>query len=162
MNRWVTGFSRLLDHVLSHLMGATLATLIMLDSTLVVLRYQLGIGVAWGGDVGILLLMALAWLGLPLLWLRRGHIAMDVVSGAVTPALKQAAAIALQLLFGAASVALAIVGVEAMEAFSYIDMPSLPMSQSIKIAPIVTGAVLGVAAAALRLYEIATRGVRER
>jgi TRAP-type C4-dicarboxylate transport system permease small subunit len=106
--------------------------------------------------------MALAWLGLPLLWLRRGHIAMDVVSSAVSPALKQAAAIALQLVFGAASIALAIVGVETMEAFSYIDMPSLPMSQSIKIAPIVTGAVLGVAAAALRLYEIATSGVSER
>ncbi len=35
-------------------------------------------------------------------------------------------------------------------------MPSLPMSQSIKIAPIVTGAVLGIAAAALRLCEIIT------
>jgi hypothetical protein len=38
VNGRVAGFSRLLDRILSHLMGATLATLIMLDSTLVVLR----------------------------------------------------------------------------------------------------------------------------
>jgi TRAP-type C4-dicarboxylate transport system permease small subunit len=156
VNGWVTGVSRRLDRVLSHLLGATLGTLIVLDSTLVVLRYVFGIGVAWGGDVGILLLMALAWLGLPLLWLRRGHIAMDVVSGRVSPVLMRAAAIALELSFGVASIALAIVGFETMEAFSFIDMPSLPMSQSIKIAPIVTGAVLGIAAAALRLCEIIT------
>jgi TRAP-type C4-dicarboxylate transport system permease small subunit len=156
VNDPVAGLGRLLDFVLTQLLGATLATLIVLDSTLVVLRYQFGIGVAWGGDVGILMLMALAWLGLPLLWLRRGHIAMDVVSGAVPPRLKRLAAIALQFLFGAASIALAIVGLETLEAFSVIDMPSLPLSQSIKIAPIVTGAVLGVVAAAVRLYEIAT------
>jgi TRAP-type C4-dicarboxylate transport system permease small subunit len=155
MSDWAAGLARLLDRLLSHLLGATLATLVVLDSTLVVLRYQFGIGVAWGGDVGILLLMALAWLGLPLLWLRCGHIAMDVVSGAVSPRLKRVAAVVLQVLFGAASIALAIVGFDAMEAFSFIDMPSLPMSQAIKIAPIVSGAVLGAAAAALRLCEIA-------
>ena len=158
MNGRVAGFGRLLDRLLSHLLGATLVTLITLDSTLVVLRYQFGVGVAWGGDVGILLLMALAWLGLPLLWLRAGHLAMDVVSGAVSPVLKRAAAISLQLAFGAASIALAIVGLETLEAFSFIDMPSLPVSQSIKIAPIVTGAVLGVAAAAVRLHEIIATG----
>jgi TRAP-type C4-dicarboxylate transport system permease small subunit len=158
VSRRLAGVGRLLDRILSHLLGATLATLIVLDSTLVVLRYQFGIGVAWGGDVGILLLMALAWLGLPLLWLRGGHIAMDVVSGMVSSAFQRTAAIALQLAFGAASIALAIVGLETLEAFSFIDMPSLPMSQSIKIAPIATGAVLGVAAAALRLHEIITTG----
>src|SRR5260370_34359887 len=145
----VVGLSRLLDRVLSHLLGATLATLIVLDSTLVVLRYVFGIGVAWGGDVGILLLMALAWLGLPLLWLRRGHIAMDVVSGRVSPTLKWAAAIALELSFGVASIALAIVGFETMEAFSFIDMPLLPMCQSIKIITFVNAAALWTSATAL-------------
>ena len=79
-------------------------------------------------------------------------------SPAVSPALTRAAAIALHLSFGAASIALAIVGLDTLEAFSFIDMPSLPVSQSIKIAPIVTGAVLGVVAAALRLHEIITTG----
>lgn len=140
-----------LEAALSHLLAATLVALVVMDAIFVLLRYVFGIGVAWGSDVGLLLLMLLAWLGLPLLWLKGSHIAIDLLSGRSSARVKQIATAALHVAFAVFAAALAFVAVQAMEAFSFIDMPSLPVSAAIKIAPILAGAGLSVVAAALRL-----------
>ena len=145
----------ILEAVLGHILAATLIGLVLMDATFVILRYAFGVGVSWGSDVGLLMLMVLAWLGLPLLWLKGGHIAIDVVSARSPAGLKRFAAMSLQLAFGVFAVAQAWVAVQSMEAFAFIDMPSLPISAAIKIAPILAGAGLSVIAVGLRLADMA-------
>ena len=143
-----------LDAALSHLLAATLVVLVLMDAVFVLLRYAAGIGVIWSSDVGLLLLMVLAWLGLPLLWLKGSHIAIDLVSGRSSAGAKRTAALSLHVAFATFALALAFVAIQAMEAFSFIDMPSLPVSAAIKFAPILAGAGLSVVAAGLRLAQL--------
>jgi TRAP-type C4-dicarboxylate transport system permease small subunit len=147
---------RVLEKVLTHVLAGLLFAMILLDVALVALRYLFGVGFPWSGEVGILLLMSLCWLGLPLLWLKQGHILLDLFSGLASSRLSVIAAVALQLVFLVSIVALTVFAWQTMEQFSFIDMASLPVAQSVKFMPMIAGAILSVLAALCRLAEIAS------
>lgn len=125
------------------LAGGLLAALVTLDAVQVVLRYALGRGFAWGGEVAAILLITLTWVGAGHLWLARSHVAVDLfglggtwVRGAIDAGL---VAGALALLPALAST---------VQGFGFIELPALGVPASIKYWPVAGGvAFLGVAAA---------------
>lgn len=129
---------------------AALVALILLEAAQVVLRYGLSTGVPWGRDVGGLLLFALAWLGLPLLWLERGHLALSVPLPARLARGWDRALDVLAILAGGALLHHLL---QAAAAFRYIEMAALGVDASIRTWPLMAGTGLWIVAAALNLAE---------
>lgn len=130
-------------------LALTLVGLIALETSQVVMRYVFLTGMAWGRDVITLMMFVIAWLGAPLLWLKAGHITLNLVQdgrfyrlfGHTTQ----------NLIMVVAAPALAIIGLQAMESFSFIDLPSLGTSAAVKFYPIVAGAILLFASSVINL-----------
>ena len=130
-------------------LGLLIIALIGLEVAQVVLRYFLATGVSWGRDVSTLMMFAIAWLGAPLLWLDRRHLAVDLLPDAIGQS--RAWNAALDLLVMAAALALLIVTRTAMGNFAFIDLPALGTSAAIKFWPMSVGAGLLLLAGALNL-----------
>ncbi|MEM9011234.1 MAG: TRAP transporter small permease subunit [Pseudomonadota bacterium] len=133
------------------LLGLLLLTMVTLETVQVLLRYLFADSLLWGRDVGLLLLLSLAWLGAPLLWASQGHIAVDALLQRLPARAERIVAVAVDLLAIAAAIGLAYVTVLAIEAFSLIDMPSLGVSGAVRFYPVLLGAALWSLAALLNL-----------
>lgn len=127
-------------------MGVILLVLVTLDVAQVVLRYAFGIGWPWAGDLTIILLLTLAWIGAGHLWLRGAHIAVNLLSprpGRIAAA--SFAAVAL----GAVAVVVPMAW-EAVRLYAAIDLPALPLPAAAKFVPVLAGLVWLGAAIVLR------------
>lgn len=137
-------------------MALILLALVTLDALQVVLRYLLGTGWPWAGDLAVILLLSLAWIGAGHLWLLGAHVAVDLIPD--RPPLRAA----LDAAFGAAVVLGGIVLVpltlETIAAYGAIDLPALPLPASVKYLPVAAGTLYVIAAAALRLAAPRARG----
>ena len=111
--------------------------LVALDFWQVIQRYLLGVSWPWAGDVSIVLLLSLAWIGAGHLWLVRGHIAVDLL--AANPRISRALAVVFDLAVLIGGAILLPLIFETMAAYSFIDLPTLPVSGSIKYAPVAVG-----------------------
>ena len=132
-------------------LGGLIVALIGLEVAQVFLRYFLASGVSWGREVSTLVMFAIAWLGAPLLWLERRHLAVDLLPAAVGGS--RAWAIALDLLVIGAGLALLSLTQQAMAAFAFIELPSLGTSASVKFWPMALGTVLLIVAGGLNLLQ---------
>jgi C4-dicarboxylate transporter DctQ subunit len=127
-------------------MGAVLAALVALDVAQVVLRYGLGLGWPWAGDLSIIGLLTLAWLGAGHLWLRGAHIAVDLLP----PGASRGAGAAFALAALAASVVALPMTWEAVRLYAAIDLAALPLPMAAKYVPVLGGLVWLIAAVLLR------------
>lgn len=134
-----------LDRLLAQVIGAALVVLIGVEAAQVLGRYALGTGVAWARDVATLLLFTLAWIGAPLLWLRRAHVAVDLWP------LRAARLWPLDGLMLVCGPALAVIALRAMDGYRMIDVPALGTDATIKVWPMLIGAGLLTLAAGLNL-----------
>ena len=130
-------------------MAAILLALVSLDAAQVTLRYLLGAGWPWAGDLAVILLLSLAWIGAGHLWWTGAHVAVDLLTD--RPRLRAG----LRAVFGvtvvAGGIALVPMTARAMAAYGLIDLPALPLPASAKYLPVAVGASYAVLAAALRL-----------
>ena len=133
-------------------LGALLAALVALDFAQVLMRYALGRGWPWAGDVSIILLLSLAWLGAAHLWLDRGHIAVALVP--VGTGLHRVLSTLWSFAALAGAVALAPHLIDTISAYAMIDLPALALPASAKYLPVAAGLALLVAAAALDLVRL--------
>lgn len=140
---------RRLIGLLQVIVAVVLIALITLETGQVLMRYVFLTGIAWGRDVITLMMFCLAWLGAPLLWLRAGHIVLQLPLGGAFDALSGHRA--MNLLMLVAAPALAVITFLAMQSFAFLDLPSLGTSAAVKFYPILAGAVLLVLAAAINL-----------
>jgi TRAP-type C4-dicarboxylate transport system permease small subunit len=122
-----------------------------LEIVQVFLRYVAGSGFIWTGDISVLLMQSLAWIGAPALWLCRGHIAVELIGLSRDDGARDHKAIILDILIVVAALALLHYGQDALAAFANIDVPSLGTSGSIKYYPMMTGAVLLLSSGLLNL-----------
>ena len=127
-------------------MGAILVALVALAAAQVALRYALGAGWPWAGDLTIILLLTLAWLGAGHLWLRAAHVGVSLLPARA--AARADAAFALLALL-AIGVALPMVW-GAVRLGAAIDLPALPLPMSAKFVPVLGGLILLAAAILLR------------
>lgn len=127
-------------------MAAILIALVAIDVAQVGLRYALGAGWPWAGDLTIVLLLSLAWIGAGHLWLRSAHIGVRLLPARA--ARRADAAFAL-LALAAIGVALPMVW-QAVRLYGAIDLPALPLPMSAKFVPVLGGLVWLAAAIALR------------
>lgn len=130
-------------------LGLLITVIIGLEVLQVFLRYLFASGVVWGRDVSTLLLFSIAWLGAPLLWLERRHLAVDLLPSRLTGASYWLRG--LDLLMLVAAIALFIQIRSAMQAFAFIDLPSLGTSAAIKFWPMGLGTCLLALAAVLNM-----------
>lgn len=133
------------------LLGALLLAMVLLDGSQVLMRYGFNTGITWGGDVASLLLLSLGWLGAPALWLSRSHIAVDLFPGSALGGRVARAITDIAMIIGAAWLFHASLG--ALEAYSFIELPVLPVSASVKFLPITIGAALLALVALLNLLD---------
>lgn len=131
------------------LMALLLLLLVALDVAQVAMRYLLGTGWPWAGDLAVILLLSLAWTGAGHLWLRDGHIGVSLVAGHPRLAAALRAAFGLAVVVG--GLALLPLALDAMAAYGVIDLPALPAPASIKYLPVAVGVAYAALAAALRL-----------
>ncbi|MCR9137746.1 MAG: TRAP transporter small permease subunit [Alphaproteobacteria bacterium] len=134
---------------LERVLGAVLAALISLEVVQVFLRYFLAEGLIWGRDVATLLLFCLAWFGASLGWLNGNHIAVDLFGSGRSG--RQRRGLVLNLLMMAFAIALSVMTIRAIEAFSLIELPSLGVPAAIKFVPIIIGTMLLILASILNL-----------
>lgn len=134
---------------LSHFLGGLLVALIGLEVFQVFLRYFLSGGIVWGRDVATLLMFCIAWLGAPLLWMQRGHLAVNLLPNALARAKGVEIALDLIMLFGAG--VLAVITSWAMQSYAFLDLPSLGTAASVKFMPVMAGTLLLILAALLNL-----------
>ncbi|MFN4099209.1 MAG: TRAP transporter small permease [Pararhodobacter sp.] len=137
--------ARGLDLLLAQAVGLALVVLIGIEAAQVLGRYALGTGVSWARDVATLLLMTVGWLGAPLLWLRRAHIAVDLWPR------WRARDWPLDVLMLVCGPALVVISLRAMDGYRMIDLPALGTDATIKVWPMLAGAVLLTLVAALNL-----------
>ena len=133
-------------------LGLLIVALIGLEVAQVVLRYFFTTGVSWGRDLSTLMMFAIAWLGAPLMWLDRKHLAVDLLPEAIGQSRIWNAA--LDLLVMAAAIALLIVTRTAMRNFAFIDLPALGTSAAIKFWPMAVGTGLLIVAGGLNLLSL--------
>lgn len=126
-------------------MGCVSIALIGLEVYQIFLRYFLSDGIVWGPDISTLLLFCIAWLGAPLLWLKKGHLAVDLFPS------RPSGQIVMNILMLVAAIALIVVTRWAMDAFAMIELPALGIPASVKYFPMIIGTSLLVVAAALNL-----------
>jgi TRAP-type C4-dicarboxylate transport system permease small subunit len=113
----------LLARFLVVLVTLSMATLICLEVYQIALRYVFSASISWGREVSGLLLFALAWSGLPLLWLQRSH--LGVVLFTRSPEAERRLAVALDVLaFGAGVILTAFMWRARRRFCSLIDLPS--------------------------------------
>lgn len=127
-------------------MGAVLVALVCLDVAQVALRYGLGIGWPWAGDLGTIGLLTLAWIGAGHLWLRGAHIAVDLLPARAGRVMGHVFALAA---LAAAGIALPMTW-EVVGLYGTIDLPALPLPMSAKYVPVLGGLIWLVAAIVLR------------
>lgn len=139
----------ILSGVSAVFMGLCLIVLVGIDFAQVVLRYGFGLGWPWAGDVSIILLLSLAWIGAGHLWLKRGHIAVDLIA----PASRAGRALWLlfDLLVLVGGAVLLTMTVKTIQAYSFIDLPALPLPGSVKYMPVAAGILFVVLSAGLVL-----------
>lgn len=147
--RVLDGLSRALRGLSGALMGAILAALVALDVAQVVLRYGLGGGWPWAGDVSVILLLTLAWLGAGHLWLARGHIAVDLIAAGSRAG--RALWVGFDAVVLVGGLALLPMTARTMEAYGFIDLPVLPLPGSVKYVPVAVGLAFVTLAAAIML-----------
>lgn len=127
--------------------GLLLAVLLAIAFAEVVMRYLLGSGWPWGGTVSVIVLLFLAWIGAGHLWLTGGHIAVTLMGAR--------AQVLLARVFGLAVIGGGLVllpmTLDTMEAYSFIDLPALGISASVKYLPVAFGTGYLVCAACLVL-----------
>ena len=128
-------------------MGALLIVLVGIDVMQVALRYGFGVGWPWAGDLTIVLLLSLAWIGVGHLWLSGGHIGVRLLP----PQAARVADGAFALLALAAILLAVPMTWQAVGLYAAIDLPALPLPMAAKYVPVLGGLVWLGAAIALRL-----------
>lgn len=139
----------ILVRVSAVLMGLLLITLVAIDFGQVVLRYGFGMGWPWAGDLSIILLLTLAWIGAGHLWLTRGHIAVDLIAEVSRAGRALRVVFDLMVLLG--GLILVPMTFRTMQAYGVIDLPALPLPASVKYMPVAVGMCFVVLASALVL-----------
>jgi TRAP-type transport system small permease protein len=144
---------------LSILLGMLVVALMLLDASQVILRYFFSRGVTWGGEVAIMMMLTLAWLGAALLWLMRAHIAVDVILGVIGTRMRRWLYAGLDLVVILAGAKLFFMALAASSVYGAIDLPALGTSAAVKFYPLIVGTGLIVLAGIINL--LADWGVDE-
>ena len=147
----ITLLRRWLSRGLLVAVTASLVALIALEVYQITLRYVLAQSLPWGRDVSGLLLFALAWIGMPLIWLERAHLRVVVFD--LPPDRDRQLARAIDGVAFLAAIALAVCIWQAMASFRFIELPALGTSAQVRFYPLLAGTVLLAGAALLNIVE---------
>jgi len=145
-----------LARVLEHTVGALAALMLVLALAQVSLRYLFAAPLLWVEEVSVMALIWFAWLGAVLLWLRAGHIVVDLLPKMLAPPARARLGHAIDALAVTGGLALAWVNAETIAVYGSMEMGSLEMTASFKYLPISVGGIGLALAAVLNIARRAT------
>jgi TRAP-type C4-dicarboxylate transport system permease small subunit len=134
--------------LLETMIGLSMLVLTALACLQVLLRYGFGASLFWVEEISVMLMIWMAWLGASLLWLKSGHLGVDLLIQNRSPRTKAIMARTTDLMVATGSIALALASLRTLQAFQGMSLGTLDIDASIKYLPIPVGA-LCLAAAAL-------------
>ena len=143
---------RRVDASLANAVAAGLVGLVLLTALQVVLRYFFAASLSWVEEVSVLLMSWTTWAGAAVLWLRRGHIAVDIVPRALSPAHLRRFEQVLDIVALVGGLALARVSVDTSAMFGGVEVGGLGLDGSVKYYAVIAGGLGLAAAAALNLF----------
>ncbi|MCP5370832.1 MAG: TRAP transporter small permease subunit [Hyphomicrobiales bacterium] len=140
-----------LGWLLERAVGLLALVMLVLALAQVGLRYLFAAPLLWVEEVSVMALIWAAWLGAVLLWLRAGHIAVDLVPKLLGPGAERALAHLMDLAAMVGGVALVWVNAQTITVFGGMEMGSLEITASLKYYPITAGGAGLALAAALNM-----------
>lgn len=143
---------QLLIAALAALLPLLLAALVAITLAQVGLRYLAGASLVWAEEAGIVLLILLAWVGLPLLWLRDQHIGIDLLPEYLGPRGRTGLFAVIDAATAIAAAALVWTAEGTVAVYWNLDLTALDLPAAVKYLPVQYGAGLLGVAALLRLH----------
>lgn len=134
--------------------AACLAGMVGINILQVVTRYFIAVTITWAEDVTIYALHWIVAFSIPLLWITRDHMIMDIVDMCFSKKMLRTLDVAIQCIGVAVGIALAKKSWSATIVNKGYVLSTLGYDEMWKYIPYVAGGVLLVAAAALNLWEI--------
>lgn len=141
-------FHGILIRFLSGTLGLCVLTMAGLAVLQVILRYVFASALMWVEEVSVMIMLWMTWLGASLLWLTRGHIAVDLLTTQFSRHIRKALASVTDIIGIVLSGTLLVASLETLTTLAGMELDTLPIELSIKYYPIPVGAIfLGLAAA---------------
>lgn len=122
--------------------GAMLVALVLIAIAQIGLRYFFGNSLVWAEEASVILLLLMTWVGCPLLWLQRGHIAVNILTKGWSP--RAQARFQLSTDFAVVPIGLTIAWLASRTAAANqgMELAGLNIDSSWKYVPVVVGGVL--------------------
>ena len=149
------------EALLADAVAAGIVAMVLLTALQVVLRYLFAASLSWVEEVSVLVMSWTTWAGAAVLWLRRAHIAVDIVPRALSPAAGRRFNLALDVMALAGGLALARVSVTTAEMFGGVEVGGLGLDGSVKYYAVIAGGIGLATAALLNLFAPPERGPRD-
>ncbi len=129
-------------NILMVLMAILLVVVVALAAVQVVTRYFIAVQIIWIEEVSIYFVTWMAAFGVPWMWLRRGHIKMDVLSFVLPEKILHILDYLSNLVGVAASVAVIRIGIRAIQVNSGYVLSVIKMDEGLRYYPVLCGGIL--------------------
>lgn len=140
-----------LADVLMYIVAALLAVLVILATVQVVTRYFVSVQIIWIEEVSIYLVTWIAAFGIPWMWLRQGHIKMDVLSFVLPPRVLRFTDYLVNAAALVAAVGVIYVGITAISVNSGYVLSVINMDEGMRYYPVLVAGILLLLSSALVL-----------
>lgn len=138
MKKIVQAFSAILMGIVSFL----LVILVVLATVQVVTRYFVSVQVIWIEEVSIYLVTWIAALGIPGMWLRQGHIKMDVLNFVLPARALRVMDYFMNLIACAAAVGVIRVGITTIRVNKGYVLSVIRMDEGVRYYPVLAAGIL--------------------
>jgi TRAP-type C4-dicarboxylate transport system permease small subunit len=155
--------SRRLRHLFAAAMhaslGAMAAALVLMTLVQVVLRYFFASPLVWVEEASVMLLLLMTWVGAALLWLQRGHMAVDILTKSASPIAQGRFRLGCDLASIPVGLLIATLTWNTVEINRGMELAGLNIDSTWKYMPVVAGGILLALAGALNAFD--RRGAAE-
>lgn len=142
------------DAVLMYAVAAMLMALVILATVQVFTRYFIAVQIIWIEEVSIYIVTWIAALGMPWIWLRQGHIRMDVLTLVLPPKVIRGMDYAINAFTMVAAAAVIRVALRTIHVNTGYVMSVIKMDEGMRYWPVLTGGILLLISAFMVLVQM--------
>ena len=140
--------------VLMYAVAAMLMVLVVLATVQVITRYFIAVQIIWIEEVSIYNVTWIAALGMPWMWLRQGHIRMDVLNFVLPKKIIRGMDYMINAVTMVAAVGVIRVGLRTIHVNTGYVMSVIKMDEGMRYWPVLTGGVLLLISAFMVLVQM--------
>lgn len=151
-----------LSNILMCLVSVILVVLVVFATVQVITRYFISVQVIWIEEVSIYLVTWIAAFGIPWMWLRQGHIKMDVLNFVLPEKVLHISDYLINLVACAASAGVIRVGLVAIRVNTGYVLSVIKMDEGLRYYPVLTAGVLLLVSSVLVLGGMLEEDMRRK